>query len=876
VPVGTFALLTPTNGSSSIRMPSMTWEPYTNGIRTATYYKVRYGSGGIVNGTPLSGSTQLEFPGFTEQDLTLPEGTYFWYVEAYDGTGLITSSAQSTFSINAASVLGLNDYDAPDRCLPLTVCEAEADTPLLDWTSSPYAGAYEVTIAADADFTNQVRRYKTYYTSLTPRESLVDSQAGQAYFWFVRPCINILLSRCGPGPTDSTANNNAGAFQKQSAPVVLTSPADLATVGDQITFTWQDYLATNGGLTPPATQEAKQYRIQVSLVADFASIFDTATVDQTTYTAFSKTFPEGPLYWRVSAIDGSGNVLTSSASRLVTKSSPLPVLAAPVNGATVTGVPFLSWTPQDFAASYTVEVYENADPDPGNANDAANYSLSNRIFNTTTKLAAWSPTDALPAGTYAWRVRRRDADSRLGPWSVGRIFTLQPAGPALTAPANGAAFNNDNLLFQWGTVAGAVQYKFEASTSGGFGSIYSSATTVMTAWAPTSRYADGTYFWRVKVLNADGDTVATSGTRSFTKDATRPTVTTSTANGVGIGGPFTVTFSEPVKFVSTSTFTLSVGGTPIGGTVTPSSSTLTTTASFKPTAYLVPGQSYLMTLTSGIQDAYGNSLVPFTKTVRTSLLVENFSSALKQTWDRDSFASASGGFYDASATIGSKTTFVYTSAATTTIGILGRRAADGGYADIYVDDVKQTPPTPSGFSFYNASTQWQVLIWSKSLGAGKHTVELRVLGTKPAASSGTWVYLDAFKYGATSYEENNGLVKDYFRRVSHASASAGSYEMTSHPSSADTSPPNYQVVFVGTGIDWYATKSNTAGKADVYIDNVKKATVDLYSATTVFNTKVYDSGALASGQHTLKIVVTGTKNAASTSTNVSFDRALVQ
>ncbi len=76
-----------------------------------------------------------------------------------------------------------------------------------------------------------------------------------------------------------------------------------------MTFHWQDFLKRNQSSSPPVTQEARQYRIQVSTVADFAKIMDDKIVDQTTYTPFDKTYPEGQLYWRVAAIDGSSNPL---------------------------------------------------------------------------------------------------------------------------------------------------------------------------------------------------------------------------------------------------------------------------------------------------------------------------------------------------------------------------------------------------------------------------------------------------------------------------------------------------------------------------------------------------------------------------------------
>jgi Bacterial Ig-like domain len=861
-PTGSLTIVTPTGGASSVRMPAMSWTPYTG----ATYYKVRYGSDGFESPTPLSGSSELAFTAFTYAGLTLAPNTYFWYVEAYDATdAVIATSGQSTFEIVAADTLGVGDYTAPDKCAVLEICVAERDTPTLEWAPSPGAGWYEITIANDVAFSNVVRIYGSAYDRMTPRESLVDNQAGQAFFWFVRPCVDATRSRCGPGATNDLANDNASAFQKKSKPIALLTPANAATVNSQVTFTWEDFLDTNGELPNAVTQEAKQYRIQVSLVSDFASIYDTATVDQTTYTSSGKTYPVGPLYWRVQAIDGSGNFLTTSASRTLTFTAPAPAQTSPANGAGVTGVPAMKWNAIDYAATYTVEVYKNGD---------TNYSPTNKVLTQTTKFTAWTPTTALAGGTYAWRVRGNDADGRALPWSSGRTFVLSKAAPALTNPANGAGFQTNSLFFTWTAVSGAVQYRFESSTSSSFSSIYSSQNTIMTAWAPTSAIADGTYYWRVKVLDASGNTLATSSSRSFSKDTTKPTVTAkSPTSNAAINGSFTATFSEPVKGISATTFKMVVAGTAtaIGGTVTPSSSsTLSTTAAFKPTVALVPGQSYTLTLTSGITDNAGNALATTTWTVRTSVTIDQTSPAMLEVWDRDTNASASGGSYGAARLSGAKTTFTFTG---TNVTLLARKASDGGKADVYVDGAKVTT-----IDFYNAATQWKNAIWTKAgLANAKHTVTVVVAGTKQAASSSTWVYVDAFKVGTTVYEESNAAVKDQHRRSTNASAYGGSYDVTNHAASGDTGDkPLFKVVFKGTDLLVYATKTSGSGKADIYIDGALKATVDLYAAATTYKVKVFDSAALVNGVHTLVIKANGAKAAASSSTSVSIDQVVTK
>jgi hypothetical protein len=873
-------LLTPADGGSSVRMPSMTWEPYVDDQGTidplddvnADHYSVWYYQGGSAS-VELDGAPDLKLAGFTYGENELPlvgkqlgPGTYSWYVKAHSAGGAVMNiSASQTFEILPYDKA---EYTSPEKCVPTdTVCAKLPDTPSMDWEEVDWAGGYKVYVSQDADFTNEYRVYWTIHTSLTPRESYLDNQASQAYYWYVQPCTFGLIGPCGPKNAEDYPD--AFAFQKRSAPIERTSPDPDATVtvANEVTFNWTDFLATNGTLTPPATQEARQYRIEVYTAADYSSgsRIDLQSVDQTTYTPWDRTYPEGPLYWRVQAIDGSQNFLTYSlvGSGSLTKSSPLVTLDLPSNGATVSGVPYFKWDPQTFAAKYELDLARNGD---------LLFSSGNRVsgYPVQTRLSAFAPTAALAAGVYAWRIRRLDADLRAGPWTAGRLFTLQGSAPDLVSPADDTVFSDNDLLFQWDAVAGVATYRLQVSTASNFSSIVESQDTVMTAWAPTRLYTDGTYYWRVQVRDSAGNILATSGSRSFVKDITRPTVIskTPTANA-SITGAFEATFSEPVSGVSDTSFKMVIAGTTtaVPGNVSAPSGT---TARFVPSSPLVPGQSYTLSLTSGIVDVNGNTLVPHSWTVRTALTVENNSVAMRELWDRDGNASASGGAYDSSRTSAAKTTFTFNG---TNVTVLGRRAPDGGYANIYLDGVKQVQG-----SFYASANQWKRTIWSKTgLAAAKHTVEVRVLNTKPAASSGTWVYVDAFKVGTVVYEETNAATKDQFRRQTHTSASGGSYDVTSHLASGDNSgKPTFQMTFKGTGIDWYATKTKASGKAVVYIDGVNKGTFDLYAGTAAYGVKVYGSPTLTNAVHTIKIVLTGAKQTAATGTDVSVDRLVVR
>ncbi|HVF54026.1 MAG TPA: hypothetical protein VNC78_10560 [Actinomycetota bacterium] len=487
--------------------PDMSWTPVDH---AASYEVDFYKDPNFSPGQKIITCTTNHTRFTLSEPCDIKGGTVYWRVRGVDAPSGVVSpySEPSTFTAVGRTASETTDvpdvtYVAPASCTGAAQCVPLTETPTLRWNHLPQAVRYEVAIALDPNFTNVVQDISTPFNSYTPPESLLDNQAGESYYWFVRACNDHALTRCGK--YDNTVFHKAQSFRKRSPAVELVSPADAATVENQVTFTWRDYLATNQSANPPGTDEAATYKIEVSTVADFATILDSAIVDQTTYTASGTTYPEGPLYWRVQAIDASGNSLTFSETRRLTKSSPRVVLAFPADKATVSGLPYFAWSPQPYANTYEVEIYKKGD---------LQFSAINLVASQITSTTAFAPLQSLPPGDYAWRVRRQDASGKPGPWSLGRLVTLKPGAPALLTPKPGVELS-EFPLFQWKGTERAVSYVWAVSTDPDFESIVDTQTTTMTSWAPFVRLPRGVYYWSVLALDADGSPSALSSIRSF-------------------------------------------------------------------------------------------------------------------------------------------------------------------------------------------------------------------------------------------------------------------------------------------------------------------------------------------------------------------------
>jgi len=619
----------PTNPTVS-RFPNLRWTP----VASATRYLLYVRNAGATAWTAVG--VNFSYPaGDDATNRWIAQGSYEWKVEAYNGsTFLSESSAAGSFTVAPAAAAtgqrvaqsGVESGAAgtscskaldPSRPLSETQCTGLRQTPVLRWTPDPDVALYRVLLSRDQQLTNLVGTYTTEQSAFILPTALIDSQAGSAFYWHLQPCK-------APG---SCAPLKAAqhAFNKISKPVDLLSPAANATVANDVTFRWQDYLCTNqvqvvtpdvdedcvgSELSSDADVEAMTYRIQVDDDPNFQSLVDDTTVDQTTYTAFNKTYPEGPLYWRVQAIDGSSNPLTWSDVRSMTKLSPAVTLDSPTGNTATGGSAPLRWKPLAYAASYDVEVYKNADT----IGQAANL-----VYSGTSKQVALTNTKPLPvsATSYTWRVRPRDAQGRPGQWTSladpGARFRVVGQAPVQTAPTQSSLLRANDVLFTWDGVDGATDYRVDLRVVGGGSS--STFRTPGLAWAP-SRVGDAVWEWRVTSLNSVGGEIGSSPWQTFTVDQTAPRVSAVKPTGsVKRGANFTVTFSEPVNGVTRSTFKVMPSGSTrkLSAVVRPSDSR--TKAVLNPDAALKRGKSYTIKLTSKISDDSGNELVTYTWTV---------------------------------------------------------------------------------------------------------------------------------------------------------------------------------------------------------------------------------------------------------------------
>lgn len=231
------------------------------------------------------------------------------------------------------------------------------------------------------------------------------------------------------------------------------------------------------------------------------------------------------------------------------------------------------------------------------------------------------------------------------------------------------------------------------------------------------------------------------------------------------------------------------------------------------------------------------------------------------TWDDYGHANYSGGVTMAAKWAGNSMTYTFTG---TQLDIIMLKHTNRGKFKIYMDG-----SYVGEYDAYSPTAAFQAVGYTQSWATeGTHTLKIEVSGAKGAGTD-TWIDVDAFDItsgGVVTRQES--IVGRWFGTwdgYRHANYSGGS-TMASKETGATCT-----YTFTGSKIEWIALKVFNRGRADVYIDNVLQGTVDCYSPTFDWQSVVYSKDFGATGTHTIKIVVKGTKNASSSDYWVDVD-----
>ncbi|MFC2058568.1 hypothetical protein ACFLTS_02855 [Chloroflexota bacterium] len=485
-------------------------------------------AGGVTYGIQVADNIDFTAPAIDLSDLgvsaytstALPDGTYYWRVNATDGLGNEGAwSGAWSFTIDTI------EPSAPVLSLPADGLITGDNTPTLDWG--------DVTDASGVTYDVQVDYVDDAFGSLIVDETGLDDSffdiiaelPDGTYYWRARAVDNSV-------PSNTSAWSEVWSFTVDTtapgAPV-LSSPADAQTTGDNTpTLDW-------GDVTDPS---GVTYEVQLDNTDD---TFGSLVVDESglgdSFFDILAPLPDGTYYWRARAVDNAVPANTGAWSEVwsftVDTTAPAaPALASPSDTEIINdNTPALDWddVTDPSGLTYELQVDNNAE------------FLSPAVDEIGLADSFFDVLVTLPDGTYSWRVRAVDGvvPSNVGEWSEVWSFTIDttaPAAPALTSPPDGALFNDATPTLNWGDVLdiSGVDYSLQVASDPDFTTIEIDETGLVDSFFDVlADLPDGAHYWKVMAIDGMGNVGEWSEVWSFTVDTTDPLapILTSPADG---------------------------------------------------------------------------------------------------------------------------------------------------------------------------------------------------------------------------------------------------------------------------------------------------------------------------------------------------------
>jgi hypothetical protein len=576
--------VTPGDGAAFAFLPAFGWSMVSGTDR----YEFEIAADPGFNAPVLGSQYDHFFTKNTRATLTkvVPNGTYWWHVRAVAQDGSVSpwSGAQS-FTRNWATSPELT---APADGSSITF---PAEPFRLAWNPVAGAAKYSVSVATDPALGSLVGNGQPVVTQATTFTLSSPLAPSQTYYWGITP-----LDAAGNPGSPSEVWSFTWEWPSTTTPSV-TDVASAPQIQDY-EFSWT---------TVPG---AAGYELEVNTSEDFPggskvccpvnSITHLTTLG-TTYSPPVVLPNDDAYYWRVRAVDASGNPgawnVGPSFSKAFDDVSPtienlrMVDNPFPAEGGFETSTPIVTWDPVPGASAYEVGVtrYTPAGCD-------WNPASRSEIWLNITATTAWTPLGwgwgggepypssthspssefpgLVPGNSYCVRVEAIDRPSDLlsppvksfetylpAPDMPAFTYLGPPAGGACSPSCNPGALGSGDYLapivgttqrampyFRWKPLAGYSSYFVLVAKDPNFSNLVDYAFTRITAYAPRvafgpRTYPDATnlYYWAVlPATNTNGSGVTTAPKFSAPSNFHKqslPPTLLSPAEGAVISGP---------------------------------------------------------------------------------------------------------------------------------------------------------------------------------------------------------------------------------------------------------------------------------------------------------------------------------------------------
>ena len=445
--------------------------------------------------------------------------TYMWLVMAFP-TDIVN------FSPN---ISGFYQFTTSIQKSPTDGAFSASPAVTFKWASVPGALNYDLFLSTDpSTVLSQPAVHSGKQTSFT-----VSGLSYGPHYWEV--CV-VRSSGQEDCPAYPLGQNPWEVIVTQALPPapLLTGPKSLSFSPTSLaTFSWQAIDKTS--VVPGGPFD---YQIQIDTLATFTHPSVDARQPHGGLSSdpqtFTYTLADGIYYWRVrtiNAINAAGKWSAPWTINIASAPLPSPQLLAPAdNSASSSSRPTFKWAKIPGAIGYKLEISNSAD---GSA-----VPVTWNCTNTSYTLS--SHDQALANGNYTWWVVSvnpagvENARIAMSHFSVaaGQPAASAPTAPLLMYPGANARINDNPIpTFSWGlpgdTTLTPLSPELQVSSSPLFPANPASTLTEdlpasTITWPSWGAQPDGTYYWRVRAINALDVSGPWSEVRTLSIKATKP------------------------------------------------------------------------------------------------------------------------------------------------------------------------------------------------------------------------------------------------------------------------------------------------------------------------------------------------------------------
>jgi len=509
--------------------------------------------------------------------------TRYWRVQGISTDPNVTSAWSDSHDLRTFSIAWPSST-FPSLLTPLDSLTNNVDDMTFSWSTVPGAAQYELQTSTSTDFTSNLTDQVTDAAAFRPTSAMTQDQ----YYWRVR-ALEANAEPSGWSPAQRFKREWLDNTGQEARPTVTIADSDLLTLGtqveaDKVLIKWTPVpkasyyeldVSTDPSFLAPASSTSMVHRTCQTPHTEWTPYLSGTYTGSSTFTdtcawigtptsaaATRFILTGGTYYVRVRAVDQTPDgstrttvwsnaaregdltapdpvsfAVVASTSTPTSSSAPAQIVSSPDSADT----PTLQWQPVNGAVAYLVAMARDSSFNSRITSSGTYFVTTDTYLRLNQVLA-----DNSAGQPYFWFVLPCSSwtDVNTHTCSVGENQAINISGEYGSFNKLGKAVSGltatptqtDTVALSWqdqlltSADGGGIKW-YELEVRNAANAVVDDVTTDATGYSPINKtYADGSYTWRVRAIDASGTGLAWSSSSAFQKRSSVPTPLTPAAS----------------------------------------------------------------------------------------------------------------------------------------------------------------------------------------------------------------------------------------------------------------------------------------------------------------------------------------------------------